>query len=141
MSSAWDLHSIQKLEPDFIPLYPKDNNKIFVIRTYKTWDEKEKVWKNLRIETEIKYLEPKSVVDDLTSNDMMVVNVIYTGPVDSDNVFRPEQANVDYDVNFLSPNKLYYVTVGGQNHGFIYRPDKQEIENLVTKSSTTKINS
>lgn len=133
---GWAKHSIQKVPSNFIPVYPKQNDKIFVIRTWKAWDDEEKVWYNIKITTEIKYLKKKSIVDDAVSdNDMMVVYVYYDGDI-IDGVFKTRTINVDYDINFLAPGKFYYVDIEDENHGFIYRPERKEIDNYVGESSS-----
>lgn len=133
---GWTKHSVQKVPSDFIPLYPKDNDKIFVIRTWRAWDEKAKQWNNVKISTEIKYLKKKSSIIDesLSSNDMMVVYVYYDGDVQN-SVFQTKSINVDYDINFLTPDKFYYVSVGDENHGYVYRPERKEIDNYVGESN------
>lgn len=135
---GWTKHSVQKVPSNFIPTYPKDNDKIFVIRTWRTWNEEEKQWMNVKITTEIKYLKKKSIIDDsLSSNDMMVVYVYYEGVI-FEGEFQTRLVNVDYDINFLTPDKFYYVNVGEENHGYVYRPERKEIDNYVGESSTTE---
>ena len=119
---GWDKYSVQKLPKNFIPLYPKDNDKVFVIHKYQT-DKG-----IFRIETNIEHLKQKSIVE-IEDSDMMVVNVIYDCTI-KDGKLYIERANVDFDVNCLLADKMYYVTVDGKKQGWIYRKERQEIENF-----------